>query len=59
MTMKDIRHIIYLLAFFLAACSDAEEDIPVPDVETCSLTIQLGAEGATETRATADPYAKD
>lgn len=59
MTMKDIRHIIYLLAFFLAACSDAEEDIPVPDVETCSLTIQLGAEGATETRATVDPYAKD
>ena len=59
MTMKDIRHIIYLLAFFLAACSDAEEDIPVPDVETCSLTIQLGAEGATETRATVDPNAED
>lgn len=59
MTMKDIRHIIYLLAFFLAACSDAEEDMPVPDAETCSLTIQLGAEGATETRATVDPNAED
>lgn len=57
--MKDIRHIIYLLAFFLAACSDAEEDMPVPDAETCSLTIQLGAEGATETRATVDPNAED
>ena len=59
MIMKDIRHIIYLLAFFLAACSDAEEDMPVPDAETCSLTIQLGAEGATETRATVDPNAED
>lgn len=56
MQMKTIKHFIYgfglLLTSVLVSCSDSEENMPVPegDNNTCSLTIQLGAEGATETR---------
>lgn len=62
MQMKTIRHFIYGLGLFLAsgfaACSDSEEDIPAPnDDETCTLTIQLGAEGAMETRVDGDDNA--
>ena len=64
MQMKEIKYFIYglglLFASAFAACSDSEEDIPVPPVEkeTCSLTIQLGAEGAAETRVGGDQNAK-
>lgn len=63
MQMKTIRHFIYGLGLFLAsgfaACSDSEEDIPVPNEdETCTLTIQLGAEGTAETRVGGDANAK-
>ena len=63
MQMKTIRYFIYGLGLFLAsgfaACSDSEEDIPVPNKdETCTLTIQLGAEGTAETRVGGDANAK-
>lgn len=63
MQMKTIRHFIYGLGLFLAsgfvACSDSEEDVPVPNEdETCTLTIQLGAEGTAETRVGGDDNAK-
>ena len=63
MQMKKIKYFIYSLGLLLAsaftACSDSEEDIPVPvEGETCSLTIQLGAEGTTETRVGGDDNAK-
>lgn len=64
MQMKKIKYFIYGLGLLLAsaftACSDSEEDIPVPPVEkeTCSLTIQLGAEGTAETRVSVDEKAK-
>lgn len=63
MQMKKIRYFIYgcglLLASAFAACSDSEEDIPGPvEGDTCSLTIQLGAEGTTETRVGGDDKAK-
>ena len=62
MQMKTIRHLIYGIGIFLAssfaACSDSEEDIPVPhEDETCTLTIQLGAEGTAETRVGGDDNA--
>ncbi len=61
--MKKIKYFIYgfglLLASAFTACSDSEEDIPAPvEGETCSLTIQLGAEGTTETRVGEDPKAQ-
>lgn len=64
MQMKTIKHFIYgfglLLTSVLVSCSDSEENMPVPegDNNTCSLTIQLGAEGATETRVGGDDKAK-
>ena len=63
MQMKTIKHFIYgfglLLTSVLVSCSDSEENIPVPegDNNICSLTIQLGAEGATETRVGGDDNA--
>lgn len=65
MQMKTIKHFIYgfglLLTSVLVSCSDSEENMPVPegDNNTCSLTIQLGAEGATETRVGGDNAAKE
>lgn len=62
MKMKTITYILsaFFLLFGWAACSDSEGDIPVPENgETCSLTIQLGAEETEETRVSSDPNAND
>ena len=60
--MNNLRYIYHIaLAFLfinLVACSDSEDDPTIePSDELCTLSIQIGAQGSTQTRAGDDDNA--